>query len=240
MEKYYYYFLLFFIYSCIGWVVEVIDQRIEIGKYVNRGFLIGPYCPIYGVGGLIMVFTLSRYMDSPIILFVMAITICSVLEYATGAILEKIFNVRWWDYSNKKLNINGRICLETMIPFGLLGIVVLYYINPFLTKKIYSLSSGTLQLISIIIFSLFFIDLVISLITIIKIKSTFKDIEKDGTEEINKKVIATVFKDNWLIRRIFKAFPTFKNKKELLISMQKRIEKELGRLAKSIKRDNKY
>lgn len=240
METYYYYFLLFFIYSCIGWVVEVIDQRIEIGKYVNRGFLIGPYCPIYGVGGLIMVFTLSRYMNSPIILFVMAITICSVLEYATGAILEKIFNVRWWDYSNKKLNINGRICLETMIPFGLLGIVVLYYINPFLTKKIYSLSSGTLQLISIIIFSLFFIDLVISLITIIKIKSTFKDIEKDGTEEINKKVIATVFKDNWLIRRIFKAFPTFKNKKELLISMQKRIEKELGRLAKSIKRDNKY
>ena len=240
MDKLYYYFLLFFIYSCIGWVVEVIDQRIEIGKYVNRGFLIGPYCPIYGVGGLIMVFTLSRYMDSPVILFVMAITICSVLEYATGAVLEKIFNVRWWDYSNKKLNINGRICLETMVPFGILGIVVLYYVNPFLTKKIYSLSSSTLQIISISIFSLFMIDLIISLITIIKIKSTFKDIEKDGTEEINKKVIATVFKDNWLIRRIFKAFPNFKNKKELLISMQKRIEKELGRFAKSIKRNNKY
>ena len=240
MDKFYYYFLLFFIYSCIGWVVEVIDQRIEIGKFVNRGFLIGPYCPIYGVGGLIMVFTLSRYMDSPVILFVMAITICSVLEYATGAILEKIFNVRWWDYSNKKLNINGRICLETMVPFGILGIVVLYYVNPFLTKHIYSLSSSTLQIVAISIFVLFMIDLIISLITIIKIKSTFKDIEKDGTEEINKKVIATVFKDNWLIRRIFKAFPNFKNKKELLITMQKRIEKELGRLAKSIKRNNKY
>lgn len=240
MENYYYYFLLFFIYCCIGWVVEVIDQRIEIGKLVNRGFLIGPYCPIYGVGGLIMVFTLSRYMDSPIILFVMAIFICSILEYGTSYVLEKIFKVRWWDYSNKKLNINGRICLETMIPFGILGIAVLYYVNPFLTKIIKSLSYSTLQIISITLFTIFIIDLIISLITVIKIKSTFKDIEKDGTEEINKKVIATVFKDNWLIRRLFRAFPNIKNKKELLISVQKRVEKELGRLAKSIKRDNKY
>lgn len=240
MENYYYYFLLFFVYCCIGWVVEVIDQRIEIGKLVNRGFLIGPYCPIYGVGGLIMVFTLSRYMDSPIILFVMAIFICSILEYGTSYVLEKIFKVRWWDYSNKKLNINGRICLETMIPFGILGIAVLYYVNPFLTKIIKSLSYSTLQIISITLFTIFIIDLIISLITIIKIKSTFKDIEKDGTEEINKKVISTVFKDNWLIRRLFRAFPNIKNKKELLISVQKRVEKELGRLAKSIKRDNKY
>ncbi len=240
MQQLYFHFLLFFIYSCIGWIVEVIDQRIEIGKWVNRGFLIGPYCPIYGVGGLIMLFTLSRYMDSPVILFCMAIIICSVLEYSTSLVLEKIFKVRWWDYSNKKLNINGRVCLETMIPFGLLGILVLYVVNPFLSNKINMLSYTGLKWVSITLFSLFIVDLILSLYTIIKIKSTFKNIEKDGTEEISKKVKESLFTKNWLFRRIFKAFPNIFTKREWLFAMKKSVEKQLkninDKISKSIKR----
>lgn len=124
------YFLLFIIYSFIGWSIEVIGVLVRDKRFVNRGFLIGPYCPIYGFGGISIVFFLTKFMNDPIALFVMAIFICSVLEYSTSFIMEKIFKTRWWDYSDKKFNINGRICLETMWAFGALACFVMYIVNP--------------------------------------------------------------------------------------------------------------
>src|SRR5574344_2723105 len=126
-----YYFLLFMFYSFLGWIVEVVCKLIEKHKFINRGFLIGPYCPIYGWSCIFMILTLTKYENDPIILFLMAIVICSILEYFTSYFMELIFKTRWWDYSKKKYNINGRICLETMIPFGILGTIVIYIINPF-------------------------------------------------------------------------------------------------------------
>ena len=136
MQQLYFHFLLFFIYSCIGWIVEVIDQRIEIGKWVNRGFLIGPYCPIYGVGSLLIIFLLDKYRNDILVLFILITLICSILEYVTSYLMEKIFHIRWWDYSNHKYNINGRICLSTMIPFGLGGVLLITYLNPFILSLI--------------------------------------------------------------------------------------------------------
>ena len=235
-----FYFLLFVIYSFIGWVVEVIDQRIEIGKFVNRGFLVGPVCPIYGVAGLLMIFLLTKYMNSPLILFVVAIFICSILEYFTSYFMEKIFKARWWDYSDKKLNINGRICVETMIPFGFLAMVVLYLFNPFITSKIRMIPQNVFYVISIVLFLIYMVDLIVSLDIIVKIKSTFKTVERDSTEEITSKVKDMLFKKNWLFRRIFKAFPNIKNQKERLIGMQKLIENEIkslnGKIANTIRR----
>ena len=127
-----FYFLLFISYSVIGWIMETILKTIEYKKFVNRGFLIGPYCPIYGCGALLMTFLLQGYVHDPIVLFVFNIIICSILEYSTSYIMEKIFKARWWDYSYTKYNINGRICLDTMIPFGLLGLLMMYVINPFI------------------------------------------------------------------------------------------------------------
>ena len=237
IDKLCFFLILFTIYSFIGWVVEVIDQRIEIGKLVNRGFLIGPVCPIYGVAGILMVLLLTKYMNSPLVLFVVAIFICSILEYFTSYIMEKIFKARWWDYSDKKLNINGRICLETMIPFGLLGMFVLYVLNPFITDKINAIPINILHIICIVLIVIYLLDFIVSLDIIVKIKSTFKSVEKDSTEEITKKVKEVLFKKNWLFRRIFKAFPNIKNQKEILIGMQKRIEKEIGKITKTIKRE---
>ena len=174
-----------------------------------------------------MVFLLTKYMKSPLILFIVAIFICSVLEYFTSYIMEKLFKARWWDYSNMKFNINGRICLETMIPFGLLGMFVLYIVNPFITNKIEMLPNNIFYILSIILFAIFITDFFVSLDIIVKIKSTFKSVEKDSTEEIAKKVKNILFEKNWLFRRIFKAFPDIKNQKERLISMQKKLEKEL-------------
>ena len=126
------YFLLFVIYSVIGWIMEVIYTLVIDKKFTNRGFLVGPYCPIYGVGAVLIIILLSGYKERPIGLFVLAIVICSILEYFTSYIMEKLFKARWWDYSNRKFNINGRICLETMVPFGVIACLIVYIVNPFL------------------------------------------------------------------------------------------------------------
>ena len=125
---------MFIIYSFLGWIVDTTDILITTKKLVNRGFLLGPICPIYGVGVLLMIFLLSRFIDTPLALFILAIFIFMTLEYLTSYFMEKLFNARWWDYSNQKFNLNGRICLETTIPFGLGGMLVMYVINPFITK----------------------------------------------------------------------------------------------------------
>ena len=114
--------------------MEVTLKYIELKRFINRGFLIGPYCPIYGCGAVLITLLLQKFVNDPITLFVYGIIICSILEYTTSFIMEKLFNARWWDYSTKKFNINGRICLETMIPFGLLGLAIVYIINPFFLK----------------------------------------------------------------------------------------------------------
>ncbi len=89
------YFLLFIIYAVIGWCMEVICKLIQYKKFVDRGFLIGPYCPIYGVGALLITFFLNKYVQDPVVLFVMAVVVCGILEYLTSYFMEKIYHARW-------------------------------------------------------------------------------------------------------------------------------------------------
>ena len=88
-----------------GWFIEIINGLIQTKKFVNRGFLIGPYCPIYGVGGILITLLLSKYYDDPIVLFFMGIAVCGILEYLTSYIMEKFFKARWWDYSKRKFRL---------------------------------------------------------------------------------------------------------------------------------------
>ena len=145
------YILLFFLYSFLGWCLEVLCKLISDHKFINRGFLIGPYCPIYGTGAIIMTFLLKKYLDDPITLWIMIILCCSILEYFVSFILEKIFHARWWDYSTNKFNINGRICLETMIPFSIFGLFILYKCNPFFLNLINAIPHTILYLLTIIL-----------------------------------------------------------------------------------------
>ena len=210
--------------------MEVIGKLIEKHKFINRGFLIGPYCPIYGWGCLTMILLLSKYLDEPIILFFMAILICSILEYFTSYFMEKLFNARWWDYSKRKFNINGRICLETMIPFGILGCLILYIVNPFIINILDKVPNNILYALALFIFIIYVIDNIISLNIMVKFKVTMKTVERDGTEEITKKVKDILFNRNWLYRRLIKAFPNLKNHKELLMDIQTRINNELKKI----------
>ena len=152
------YILLFFIYSIFGWIMEVVCKLIEKKKFINRGFLIGPYCPIYGHGAILITLLLQKYINDPIALFIMGIVICSILEYLTSYFMEKIFHARWWDYSQRKFNINGRICLRTMIPFGLLGLFIMYVSNPFFFDVIEKIPNVTLNIICITLLIIFFIN----------------------------------------------------------------------------------
>lgn len=203
-------FLVFMIYSIIGWIVETTLNLITKKKFTNRGFFLGPYCPIYGVGVILITILLNKYSKDPLALFVMSMIICSLLEYFTSFAMEVIFKNRWWDYSDKKFNINGRICLEYMIPFGLGGTFIFYVLNP-LVLKILSIPSETvIIIIACIIFIIFLTDVIISINVISKISSVSKTVKTDSTDEITKQVIEIIKGKPAAQRRLIKAFPNMK------------------------------
>ena len=102
------------IYSFLGWVLESVSKTISQRKWVNSGFLKGPLCPIYGFGAIIMVLCLSFLKENIVILFIAAFIVLSVWEYIVGFFLEKVFKTKYWDYSNIKFNIHGRVCLKIL------------------------------------------------------------------------------------------------------------------------------
>ena len=217
-------FLLFIVYSILGWTMEMISCYIRTKKLVDRGYLIGPYCPIYGFGATLIVLLLEKYLNDPIILFIMAMLICSVLEYMTSYFMEKIFKARWWDYSNRKLNINGRICIENSIAFGLIGIALIYYINPFFEKIVDGFSLNVIYVSSLVIFFVFSADYIVSSKLMLSFKDALLSLNKDNTEEITERVKSILMEKSVFTRRIIKAFPNVKVRIDMIkekINMQK-------------------
>lgn len=206
------YFSLFIIYSFIGWTMEMVVTAIETKKIVDRGFLIGPYCPIYGWGGVLMTIFLTRFQDNIILLFLMAIAVCGTLEYLTSYIMEKLFKARWWDYSNKKINLNGRICVDTLIPFGILGTFIICIANPFFIDIISYVPKSLLIIITLLLFIVFVIDTVVSIIITFNLRGTIKKIALDNTEEITEKVKEVIRERSIIYKRLVKAFPNWKVK----------------------------
>lgn len=191
--------------------MEVTQGYVRHKKFVNRGFLIGPYCPIYGYGAISMTLLLKGYANDPIVLFVMAIVICSILEYTTSFVMEKLFKIRWWDYSNRKFNINGRICLETMIPFGILGCLMIYFVNPFMFAIIDMIPSNLINIIAVILFIIYLVDNAVSITIISNLKDITLDVKGDSTEKVTKEVRKRVLAgQQTLYKRIVKAFSSFK------------------------------
>ena len=207
MEQVVMIFLVFIFYSFLGWCMESFGSIIYKGHFINRGFLIGPLCPVYGFGILLIYYLLKGYLGEPIILFFMSIIICSALEYFTSWIMEKLFHARWWDYSNRRFNINGRICLDNSALFGVLSFIIMYNINPSYLKLLESINYNVLLVISIILFVLLFIDTSVSVNIISKLKSITHDVKaKDNTEEMKAKVKESFAKQGKLYRRLTKAF----------------------------------
>lgn len=179
------YILIFFIYAFAGWIFESIGGIFnpKVKKFVNRGFMIGPYCPVYGIGVVLVSLLLKKYTSDIPVLFFLSILICGTLEYFTGYIMEKLFNARWWDYSKNKFNINGRVCLETLLPFGIFATLIICKINPFLIEKISKLSELSIHIVTGVLSLAFIIDFIISFKIILSFKGEIYG-KKDNTEEI--------------------------------------------------------
>jgi hypothetical protein len=122
--------LLFFVFSCFGWVWEVSLQLLRDGEFVNRGYLHGPWLPIYGVGGILILLVLKKFRDNVFHTFVAVLLLCGLLEYSTSWFMEATLGKRWWDYSNYLFNINGRVCLEALLFFAVGGCAIVYLIAP--------------------------------------------------------------------------------------------------------------
>ena len=135
----YYYLWFFAIYSFIGWCSEVVYAVITTGKFSNRGFLNGPVCPIYGFGTIIVILSLTPFRGNLLLLFTGSVLLTSILELATGFLLEKVFHNKWWDYSDKPFNIGGYICLSFSLMWGLGCIFVIHIIHPMISYGVFSM-----------------------------------------------------------------------------------------------------
>lgn len=210
MTYFLYYFFIFFIYSVIGWCIEMVSTYLYHHKLVNRGFLIGPYCPIYGTAAVLMILLLDKYQNDLPVLFVMAVVISSILEYLTSYVMEKIFKARWWDYSKRSFNVNGRICLTNCFAFGFLGVAVVAFVHPVIESIVSSIKTPYFYVLSTFCFTVFLIDFITSFKITLTLKERIANLKKDSTEEISKKVREKIQESSKLFYRILEAFPNLK------------------------------
>ncbi|MGN0556351.1 MAG: hypothetical protein ACI4IV_00725 [Acutalibacteraceae bacterium] len=188
------------IYGFLGWCGEVAFAAARHGKFVNRGFLNGPICPIYGFGVLIVSAVLSPIADNWFLLFVGAVVLTTLLEYLTGLVLEQIFHRKWWDYSAVRFNLGGYVCLRFSLLWGVAASVVVKFVYP-LTMRAVSLLPRVLDIVLLAVLSAVFLtDLVITLVSILGLPRRLRAINEAASalvklsDEIGENVAATVFR----------------------------------------------
>ena len=156
-----YYVLLFFLLSGLGWFWEVCLYLVRDGKFVNRGILIGPWLPVYGAGSLFLYFLLHRchrWNRKILPVFLVSMTVCSVLEYGTGYLLLKMWGVRWWDYSGMFLNLDGHICLASCLMFGVGGVLLMFVLAPVYTALYHKVPAKVRTIVSLLLLGFFIVD----------------------------------------------------------------------------------
>lgn len=243
------------IYSFFGWCCECIYCSIEQKKLINRGFMTGPFCPIYGFGALIMIGASSFLPDHVVITFLGGMLLTSILEYITSWGMEKMFDTTWWDYSEKKYNLHGRVCLLNSTLFGILCIILHFDLHPLVSLLIKSLSAD-FKAGFLVAFTLYFcVDLSMSIYSTLSININLDRLQKlrieleekykelDRRLEFNKFVESVHALDlqdelvekfqkrmehiSFFQRRLLEAFPTIENKKH---------PKSLGVLKENLKK----
>lgn len=154
--------LLFFSFSALGWIWEVFLHLIEDHAWINRGVMAGPWLPIYGTGGVLILVLLKRWIDHPVTVFSLIMVICGVLEYFTSLALELLFHAKWWDYSEYFFNLHGRIFLGGLVVFGIGGCAFLYLVAPWIEHQIQKITKPMQSLLCIGLSAIFLVDLFLS------------------------------------------------------------------------------
>lgn len=179
--------LYFFIFSFIGWFCESVYCSLLIDhKPVNRGFLAGPVCPIYGFGGLIVVYMLLPLKEDPLKLFFLAMLLTTILEYVTSILMEKLFNARWWDYSKQPLNLNGRVCLLNSLEFGVMSMAAVYWVYPPMAYIVTRMSVWTGGILSCLFLTVFVVDLFFSVRSAFALNSKLAELKVVADEILEK------------------------------------------------------
>lgn len=187
------YIFYFFFFSFIGWFFESCYCSLRPKKWINRGFMRGPICPIYGTGGLVMLIALVPLRDltenlyiNELVIFVSGAILCDVVEFMTSYIMEKLFNARWWDYSNKKFNIQGRICLTHTLYWGTCSCLFVFILEPvmnlYLVGQVSESSRNILTYIFLTVFAFDLLDTVIHALGIRSFSKTFMKLSEEISE----------------------------------------------------------
>lgn len=156
--------MIFLFWGITGWLIEVIDMKIEAGELQNRGFLHMPICPLYGIGMLFMCMIFREGRSAYAVLFAFGIIVGSLVEYLTGWLLEKLFHTKWWDYSHMRFQVKGRVCLRNSILFGFGAILTIGFIQPAVEQTLYRIppSVGTIVVDAAVV--ILVIDTIVSVI----------------------------------------------------------------------------
>jgi len=174
-------FLIFIMFSVVGWISEVLYVGIfHEHKFVNRGFLYGPLCPIYGFGGVVILILPAALYKTWIPLFFASMILCTVVEYLVSWIMEKMFHARWWDYSHYKFNINGRICLLNSVLFGALGLAVIHFVYPYMLQFLNWLGSTVIRVSSDVIAAALSVDIILTVRKLVDFGATMEKIKSFG------------------------------------------------------------
>lgn len=155
--------LMFFIFSFFGWLYEIGLTFFQTGLLVNRGAFHGPWLPIYGVAGILMAEGLHELKNHPLHLFSMCVTLSAIVEYLASVLLEALFGMRWWDYSNLPFNLGGRICLPILLGFASVGFLLTRYIAPFVQGRLSHVSPRAKSVCCLILCALLIIDSLLTL-----------------------------------------------------------------------------
>ncbi len=202
--------LLFFSFAFIGWCIEVILKYRQFHRFINRGFLSGPWLPIYGLGAVLItlsVWGISGLESSVGTTFVISFFVCGFVEYMASYVLEKLFHARWWDYSQKPMNLNGRVWIGNLILFGLGGIAIIEFANPIFYMLFSRVSFFSRSIVAGILTICFMTDFVGSQFIMKLVKVGVESSDADNTEEIREE-IKLLFSDKSIFyRRFADAYP---------------------------------
>ena len=150
----------FFLFSFFGYLFEVSKHFIMYHEFVNRGTYYGPILPIYGLCAMIGISLLEKFKNKPILLFILCGITCNIIEFTLSYIAERVFNMRWWDYTKYPLNIDGRICLYSFLLFGLFGFIIIKFLLPLIDKLYDKLCKKNFKMILILLLVIFGLDVI--------------------------------------------------------------------------------
>ena len=235
--------LEFFLFSCLGWVMEVTLKYIQFHRFINRGFLIGPYCPIYGWGVVTVTLVVGGLAVRRGTLgetFLAGMVLCGALEYFTSWYMEKRFHARWWDYSQKPMNLHGRIWIGNLLLFGAACVVIVHVIDPVFFRWMEGWKPQVLKLTALSVIALMLADYITAHFLMGVVRREIDGQVGDNTEEISKQVHALLHNRNLLIRRIHQAYPNLQARPGRLTQQLREARKAYKQAARQAKQELKH